>query len=255
MKHLFLLIVLVFSMVIGLPAQARTMKLVTFQKLPESSPEQVTTRAGLLKVTRSTPQSTPDSITLNGKTVFKAQDEYVSIQRLFKLPSYDAVLISTNCGGSGCTYDGFSFLLVDGKRVVTVSHKDFVAISGEVKTRQQGDKVLLELGFEEKKRKVAVLNGKKVTVQTVAAPKQALREDFCQWLHKDALDACVYARHEDTQCANPQATFGGAVMRGVNAAGDHPGFDANQFSKACVAACKTGKADRYVSFGRLVCSK
>lgn len=224
--------------------------------LPEETPDKLQTRAGLLEIAHSDFNSPPDSLVLNGKVVFKEEGFYLSVYQLFSFSDHDAVLFSSNCGGSGCPANDFAFLVVrQGTEPKVIKVDGFDAYPSEVKTKQEGNAVKLNLGFSAGKRKLATLEGEQLTIRLEDVAPQALDETQCKWLHTDAMPACVEARTTNPDCADPQGTFAGVIMRGVAATSDYPGFVHSGFDQQCQQACQTGKAADYAAFGSAVCSK
>ncbi|MEB4591966.1 hypothetical protein VSS37_13315, partial [Candidatus Thiothrix sp. Deng01] len=224
--------------------------------LPENAPDTLKTRTGLLEIGRSGFGAPPDSLVLNGKVVYKDEGNYLALHQMFSLPDHDAVLFSSNCGGTACQTDDFAFLVVRQNAEPAVVKADgFYAYPSAVKTRRDGDDIKLDLGFSGGKRKLAVLKGEQLAIRLEAVPAQPLEEAQCKWLHSDAMPACVEARANNPDCSDPQGDFSGAVMRGVAAMADYPGFVQQGFDQQCQQACRDGKASDYAIFGGEVCSK
>ena len=226
------------------------------QALSEDAFDKMQTRAGWLEIGRSDFKTSPDSLFLDGRRIYQDEDTYLSLHRLFKLAGYEAVLFSSNCGGSGCPSNEFAFLILrSGAEPKVIRASNFDAYPQEVKTRQMGNSIKLDLGYFEGKRKLASLENEQLTIDLEDVPDQALQEDHCQWLHTDAMPACVEARKTTRTCNDVQAEFTGYLMRGVAAMLDYPGFNQSGFEQQCLQACKAGKLPDYASFGVAVCSK
>ncbi len=224
--------------------------------LPENTPDKLNIRAGLLEIGRSDFNSPPDSLVLNGKVVYKDEGNYLALYKIFTFPDHDAVLFSSNCGGTACQTDDFAFLVVkQGAEPKVVEADDFYAYRTVVKTMQDGNNIKLNLGYSGGKRKLATLDGEQLTIHLEDVPPQPLEEESCQWLHKDAMSACVEARDRNPDCSDPQGDFAGVIMRGVAAMADYPGFVQSGFDQQCQQACRDGKASDYVTFSGEVCSK
>ncbi len=224
--------------------------------LPEETPDKLKTRIGLLEIGRSDLNAPPDSLVLDGKVVFKEEDFYLSLYKVFNFPDYDAVLFASNCGGSGCPANDFAFLLVrQGTEPQVVKAENFDAYPSDVKTLQEGNTIQLTLGYTGGKRKLATLEREQLTIWLEDVPPQPLEEEQCQWLHTNAMPACVEARNRNPDCSDPQDDFSGAIMRSVAATADYPGFVQSEFDQQCQQACQNGKASDYAVFGANVCSK
>lgn len=224
--------------------------------LPEETPDKLQTRAGLLEIARSDFNEPRDSLVLDGKLVFKDEGTYLSLYKLFQVSDTDVVLFSSNCGGSGCPADDFAFLMVHkGAEPKVITADGFDAYRQEVKTVQAGNIIKLKLGYSGGKRKLALLEGEQLSIRLEDVPAQPLQEEHCNWLYSDAIPACIEARTTNPDCSNPQGDFSGAVMRGVAAMADYPGFVQAGFDQQCQQACQNGKASDYAMFGGDVCSK
>ena len=136
-----------------------------------------------------------------------------------------------------------------------VKAEDFYAYPHKIKTLQDGKTIKLKLGYSGGKRKLATLEGEQLTVRLEDVPPQPLEKEHCKWLHSDAMSACVEARSNNPDCSSPQGDFSGAVMRGVAAMADYPGFVQSGFDQQCQQACQNGKASDYVVFAGDVCSR
>ncbi len=218
--------------------------------------DSVQTRYGKVEITRSAPDMPPDSLTLDGKEMFRDEGFFVSLQSYIQQNGRDLVLFGSNCGGSGCPESHFQFLILDqDTNPLLVSQDDFYALPEDLNIKTDEGKILLDLGFEAGKHKSAVLEGNNLSIVLKTVPKEYLGDEKCQWLHTDALNACMEYRDIDPQCAEPQSEFAGYLMRGVAGMADFPGFDAEAFAHHCSTACNSGQKASFDSFAREVCSK
>lgn len=226
------------------------------QVIPDDQDDALQTRYGKLATAHSAPDLPADSLTLDGKEIFRDEGFFVSIQYYIQQDQRDLVLFGANCGGSGCPESHYQFLILDGKsQPQLVSNDNFYALPGDVSIDTSGLKILLDLGFEAGKRKHAVLDGNALSITLEPAPKEYLGDEKCQWLHTDALNACAEYHDVDPKCTEPQSEFAGYLMRGVSGMSDFPGFDADAFNRQCINACITGKPAPFETFAREVCSR
>lgn len=215
----------------------------------------VDTRFGKLEIVRSSADAPPDSLLLNDAEVFRETDFYLSLHRYIRQNARDLILFGSNCGGSGCPQNQFYFLILEkGSPPEVVTRGDFFAYPDELELTTEGERLILDLGFEAGKRKTASLLGRTLDITLETVPKSFIGEDYCQWLHTDALLACVDYHETDPNCVDPQADFSGYLTRGISALGEHPGFVAEAFDKHCKTACSTSKPTDYSTFAREVCS-
>jgi hypothetical protein len=224
--------------------------------IPTDHDNALQTRYGKVETARSAPDMPNDSLTLDGKEMFRDEGFFVSIQYYIQQEQRDLVLFGANCGGSGCPESHYQFLILDGQnQPKLVANEDFYALPGDVSIETNGLKILLDLGFEAGKHKRAVLEGDKLSISLETAPKEYLGDEKCQWLHTDALSACTEYRDVDPKCAEPQSEFAAYLSRGVAAMADFPGFDGDAFDRHCLSACETGQPAPFETFAKEVCSK
>lgn len=235
-----------------------SLPLSTFAEVTAIQNNQINTIQGTLSIIRSTPDNPPDSISLNGKTIYKEEGYYVNIEHLIKLANAEVVLYSTNCGGSGCGISDYGFLvLLPNTEPKLINHKDFSAYPNDVKVTQEGNIIKVDLGFDQGKRKTAILDKDNLSIQLTASSNTIpVPTEHCEWLYTQALDACIYTKQLDANadCNNAQGTITGGVMRGIIAMSNYPGFVDKAFDQACVASCNNSQKSTYAEFAATVCS-
>lgn len=218
--------------------------------------ETLDTRFGKLQITHSKPELPPDSLLLDDKQVFQQEGFYLSLHYYIKQNARDVVLFGTNCGGTACPQDQFHFLLLDNDAEPTVvTHSDFNAMPEDLTLNVDGERLLLDLGFQAGKHKNAVLQGRQLGIELETVPKSFVGEENCRWLYEEALGACKEYQETDANCRDPQASFAGHLTRGVAAVSEHPGFVSESFARRCQIACESAKIVDYPTFAKEVCSK
>lgn len=218
--------------------------------------ETLDTRFGKLQITHSKPGLPPDSLLLDDKQVFQQEGFYLSLHHYIKQNARDVVLFGTNCGGTACPQDQFHFLLLDNDAEPTVvTHSDFNAMPEDLTLNVDGERLLLDLGFQAGKHKNAVLQGRQLGIELETVPKSFVGEENCRWLYEEALGACKEYQETDATCRDPQASFAGHLTRGVAAVSEHPGFVSESFARRCKIACESAKIVDYPTFAKEVCSK
>ncbi|UOG92870.1 MAG: hypothetical protein L3K52_03840 [Candidatus Thiothrix sulfatifontis] len=228
----------------------------TYIQALELENETLDTRFGKLQITHSQPDSPPDSLLLNDKKIFQQEGFYLSLHYYIKQNNRDVVLFGTNCGGTACPQNQFHFLLLEEDAdPIMVSHPDFNAVPEDLTVNVDGERLLLDLGFQAGKHKNAVLQGSQLGIELETVPKSFVGEENCRWLYEEALGACKEHRETDGNCADPQASFPGYLTRGVAAVGEHPGFVGESFGRRCKIACESAKIVDYPTFAKEVCSK
>jgi hypothetical protein len=214
------------------------------------------TRFGKLEISPSQPDMPPDALKLDNKQVFQQEGFYLSLHQYIKQNARDLVLFGSNCGGTACPQNQFYFLLLDkGTDPEVVTHPDFTADPEDVKLSVDGERLILDLGFQAGKHKTAVLQGNKLGIELETVAKSFVGEENCRWLYDEALGACKDYQESDASCRDPQAGFPGYLTRGVAAVGEHPGFVGESFDRRCKIACESAKIVDYPTFAKEVCSK
>ena len=222
--------------------------------LPNPSPTKLQTRQGNLEVTRSNFDAPPDTLMLNGKSIYKAQGSALFLYKLFTLGTNDIVLMGSSCAGAGCSTHEFSFLIIPPRDAPKLVHNnELYGYENAVTYKQSGNKIILNLGFSNGKRKLATYQNGEISIdwQTVAA--KPLDATHCEWLHTEAMQACIDANKDDANCDDPESNFSDLIARGTNAMVDYPGYNATGFTEQCKQACQTGRIASYSNFKSAIC--
>ncbi|TXH70628.1 MAG: SH3 domain-containing protein [Thiothrix sp.] len=231
---------------------------VPWEQVSDAMPEQLSTRFGQLSLSSTGDSIGKNELLLAGKTLYRGDEStYTHLYQVFQRSDSDVVLIGNNCGGSACSSDVLILAILKKNAAPKLIEDPFLdAYPHEIKFHQAGDTLSFNLGYAEGKLKIAVLTpDNSLSTRLELLPAQALSEEHCKWLYEDALEACVSARGEDTECTEPETTFTGVYMRGLAAMSDYPGYKHDGFKAQCRQACLTGKAPDYSSFGVAVCAK
>lgn len=215
------------------------------------------TRFGTLEVVRSHQDAPLDAVSLDGKTFLKRDFEYLTLYHYFVQPERDVVLMGANCGGTGCPFDELFFVVLrEATPPVVFTDDQMYAFPNEIDATQTDGVIRVGLGYLEGKQQTAFLHKNSPPEIVLSEPLQRpLETEYCEWLHRDAMNACVEYKDTDEKCDDPQAGFVGYLMRGVAAIADRPGFVSTAFDQACINACQTGVAADYSTFAPQVCSQ
>lgn len=215
----------------------------------------VETRFGKLEIT-SKPHSPPDTLTLGGKNVFQQEGFYLSLHEYIKQNDRDIVIFGSNCGGTACPQNQFHFLiLTPDNPPLLINDSQFSADPEDVSLSVDGDRLILELGYQAGKHKTAILQGNTLSINMEAVAKSFVGEENCRWLYDEALGLCREFREADPACGDPQLSLPGYLTRGIDAIAEHPGYAGEAFNRRCKIACETDKTVDYPTFAKEVCSK
>lgn len=237
----------------------------TFSGILSTSPEvsgvnevQQTRFGNVLVVVVRKGSGAPDTILFNGRNVFESGASYLGFHAKYEIGDKDVLLFGINCGGSACSPDELNFLVLGAEsepKIVTT--KDFYSADGTIKPRKEKDRVVIDLGFEKGKKKIAILESGKVVMQYTAIDATPMKLEDCQWLYENSIRECIQLKELKLDCEENGRNYSGgcvATMTGITALSNHPGFVSSALGDICVTACKTGKALTFEQFKRKVCS-
>jgi len=201
---------------------------------------------------------------LNGKAIFRAPEAepYLKLHGIFRIPGGQAVLVSQNCGGSGCQVDPLSFvLLAKHAKSQVLTQVDFNSETHSIRASEKSGTVIVDLGYYRQKKKVAVLDSEYLSIALKDVPVREMPDDQCKSLY-NAADACVRDHTSSIGCFDYSTAdfasggFSGsnAEVWGVRIASHFPGFNRNGFVATCATACRSGKLESYAAFRMLTCT-
>lgn len=206
----------------------------------------------------------PSVITLDGRRIFDASETtepYVTLHGLYRTQHGQALLISQNCGGSGCRIAPLSFIVLNGKsKVEVVTSKDFNSETAAIRAAERSGKVTVDLGYYRQKRKFAVLDSDTLRVMLIADNQRALLKEECHLLHS-AAEACKREHGSPSGCTDYSAAdFSAGGFSGSNAdvwavrhVSHYPGFNRHGFIEECNSACTSGTLSSYEAFQNHAC--
>lgn len=200
----------------------------------------------------------PDTIQVDGENVYRSPFLYIGLYKSFKVDQGVAVLFGVNEGGSATPVDELNFLiLMPNKKPVVISDKDFYSADSNINTKQKHVEVIVDLGFEGKQKKVAILRGDKLIVKRSSVQPFPLKDKECKWLYEYSMQECAEASKLGDSCENYGRHYSGGsnvAMIGITSLSNEPGFDSTALGTLCVAECKLNKSVTYKQFKKPVCS-
>jgi hypothetical protein len=218
----------------------------------------IKTELGIVQAIPGTTGLPPNTITVNGKKVFQSKEDYAFLYGSFRTPNYTAVLFGENAGGSATPVDTLYFLLLRSNREPTiVANKDFYSADGTMHIQQRKDDVVIDLGFEAKKRKTAVLQAGKIVVRHATVNVSPMKIEDCKQVYEYASGECLQLRDLKFDCEHYGRHYMGnsgnsmGFIRGVS---NRPGFVDSALGAICVTTCKTGTMVSFEQFKKDVCS-
>lgn len=188
----------------------------------------------------------------DSKTVFEVDMESLELDQVMAWGERDVVLFSTNGMGSGCVSDGYHVLVLSPNSPPRVlSCERCWAESGAGKLVIEGGQLRLDLGYEDKQHKYAIIRPAKLELRRELVHNVPLEEGTCRWLYNDVLDAM--ARHNECDLANTWVS--GSINRGVALARDQPGLRDEALDRIANEVCRHLPKPVYAAFAQEVCSR
>jgi len=206
----------------------------------------------------------PKTILLNGKAIFKAPDDepYLALHGIYRLADGQAILVSQNCGGSGCRISPLSFiLLAKHAKPRVLTRGDFNSETNQIVATDKSGKVVVDLGYYRQQKKIAVLDSGRLSITLTDSSIRELPDNQCKYLF-GAVDVCTRDFNSSGKCVDySTADFGNGEFIGSNAdvwtvryVSHLPGFNRSGFIESCMSACKSGAVESYEAFRSRACS-
>jgi tRNA A-37 threonylcarbamoyl transferase component Bud32 len=205
------------------------------------------------------------SLMLEERELLHLEWEYITLHHYFRQAGRELVLLSTI--GEGLAYVSIKpelqFLVLEttGERRFLKAEAERVDIGGGALFSSYGSpevvvvdgaRIVLDLGFDTGKRKLAELKGDELRVYWEDAARAFLGDETCTMLHGAALQACSDSKSFDETC-DERLGFTG-YLREIYRIND-PGYNEDRFYSYCRRACRTGKKPAYEEFARSVCAR
>jgi hypothetical protein len=159
------------------------------------------------------------------------------------------LLFSENAGGSG-TSDSHFFIQLR-KDAAPVITQVFYSQTGEISTKQEGDTITVDLGYNQGKRATLTYRDGKQTIREIAPKgKQAAAEDDCKYLYREIYESFVQGRTCDT---GPENVGGMSTIRMLHELEHDPRLDLKTLMTLSVQSCEAGDTLEYSEFKKRIC--
>jgi hypothetical protein len=211
--------------------------------------ERVNTRFGAVELGQSHYASSHDVILVDGKGVVVRRGETILLYGAYRVATGDVVLFSA---GSDGEYHLFFLVLRPAKKPWVLSAPDFYSANYTMEAKQQGDRVVVDLGFERGRRKTAELKNTTLTIRYAASDARIPIAD-CEWLYNITRTSCadIGSWHLDCEGAAPVGSR--ADLGNITVMSHHPGFNSTRLEGICSAICGGGQAPPLSVFATDVC--
>lgn len=191
---------------------------------------------------------------LDGKLI---QEGPQHIYGVYYIRQQSWVLVGSNQGGMNPNNLSF-FKINKDKSASEVKYKEpwvFVSYEQELDVKTEGNRLVVDLGFDDQKQKLAILENDKISIEYKEVKLNAVTSDDCQRLYKIAKSECTW-EHTREDCPSraigmtPSYVAGLADLKYITS---KPGFDQDRFDKECFKACESGVISQYEAFSKSAC--
>ncbi len=190
------------------------------------------------------------TLLVDGVKVFEALQTYLHFEGLFELGDTDALLFGLGCGGNSCAPDPLVLVLLRADHPPAVINPPTL-VSGDhtLAAHVDGQRLLLDLGFEGGKRKSAELHNGQVSVTLQESPAGVVPR-ICALLYEMSARNCT-----DRQfgCDRAIPIGGNMDVKLTTHASRQPGYSRAALMSICNEVCKTGVMIEPGRYAREVC--
>lgn len=155
-------------------------------------------------------------------------------------------------------YD-LSFLKINmDKSATEVTYKgsgDFVSWEQELDVKTEDNRLVVDLGYKNQKKKLAILENDKISIEYKKVKLNAVTSDDCNQLYEIAKDECTL-EDKRADCIHRAIGIGAGSVVELDMLVDitnKPGFNQKGFDKECLKACESGEMADYKSFSKTAC--
>lgn len=208
--------------------------------------ESANTKYGLVKIKRL--NQSERAILIDSKVLLKKEAD-LDINNIFNINSDVAILISSDKGNPGDVSTYF-FVILKSKSKHIIS-EELAPVTGRINAKQVKDKIILDLGYENRKHVVATLYNGKITVKKSASKSKHISKEECSYLYNN-----IYLEYvKDKNCKiRPEEISGMATEREYQRFSHDPSLNLRLFQKISKESCLTGKTISNEEFKKKVCS-
>jgi hypothetical protein len=191
---------------------------------------------------------------LDGKLIQEGPQHIYGVYYIGQQPW---VLVGSNQGGMNPNNLSF-FRINKDKSASEVKYKEpwvFVSYDQELNVKTEGNQLVVDLGFDDQKQKLAILENDTIIIEYKEVKLNAVTADDCQELYRIAKGECTWG-HTRSDCQNraigmtPSSVVNLTNFKYVSG---KPGFDKDGFDGECLKACKSGVISQYEAFAKSAC--
>jgi len=208
------------------------------QPLADKELLSVPTRFGTLTVTVNDESNVVAHLGDQALEVGANTDFSASLDGLFQVPEGDLVVLDIPSGARGMPSAKAAILVTGPKSFAVVSDNEFYSANDTFKVEKNFDKIVFDLGWENRKRKFATYsNGKIIVSNKPGEPNARVSRDDCAEI-LNLVERCRKFRNCELDSMSPE--IGGmAAHYWLNSLEEGPVFRTDHFLTACKATCRT----------------
>ncbi|MEQ1527027.1 MAG: hypothetical protein ABL911_09815 [Gallionella sp.] len=221
-----------------------------------SLPDSTETRFGFLTVKKSAQDEYKKSIVLLPNTMLvEIEDDALSVERVYQIAGDDVVMIQRNCTGSGCS-PSIAFITLRANGTHVASQWFYTNTGNTINPVKVGDKLIVDLGFDEGVQKTLTYENGETTVQrsvpAIPAIGEAGNPGACKWLYQD-----LYIPHiKEERCnQNPEDIGGRSTSRTYTSLSYDKHFNLDRFEKMARVDCENKLITTYEIFQQQICKR
>ncbi|MFZ2160841.1 MAG: hypothetical protein WAW02_01360 [Sideroxyarcus sp.] len=191
---------------------------------------------------------------LDGKLL---QNGITDIYGVYYIGQQPWVLVGSFSGGMNPKDLSFLKIYEDKSASIITYEKPWVFASyeQELDVKTEDNRLIVDLGFEDQKKKLAILENNKVSIEYKEVNLNAITSDDCQALYRIAKTECTW-EHTRENCTSRAIGMTPSNHADLGTLGDitsKPGFAKNGFDDECYKACTSGTVSQYEAFSKSAC--
>lgn len=185
-----------------------------------------------------------DQIWLNKTAVFKKARHNLGIGSKYTLGRQEVVLLVSKCGGNGCSSNRLLLVLEKGKKPNVLTADNFFSLTDHTEVEIKDAKLIIDLGYEGGKHKVARYDGAQLTIALEDVGRLPMSEKACQSVY-EIVQGCLPGSCQEDQLPMSSARSLPTYL---------PGYVKQGFNTACGRVCRGEKVAFDKTFKQSVCS-
>jgi len=179
-----------------------------------------------------------------GKTVevgASSDQIYVTVPAIFQVHDGDLVILDIPAGGRRVPDQLVSILIRDSTSLDVISNEEFYSAEDEpIRVEIANDRLTFDLGYEQKKHKIAVYDHGAFLLTRETATQTSLPKSDCAFVLAAVHQCLSYDKCTSEAIADRISM---ATLGMINSLANRPGFQSDAFDRECQNTCASRKYD------------